>query len=420
MMKKVVIIISLAVIILIVLFLGKSIFLNNISGIERQKSISNNSNEEQDNNLFVGNSNYEINNRYDLPSCGTNQKLFSYVPTDLDKIISLTPIGMVSPPDHVFPAPHSYFYIINPETPKNSEVNVYAPSDLVLKQIGIRHYNKIGSAENYIDYTLVFSPCKEFDLYYHHLKSLQFQPFINAANKVIEKCSFTKDRNEDYCSGEVNIPIKKGEIIAKAGDLNAGVYGFDIGARDFRLKRENDFANPSRFCGNGNTFSHCYAVCFADYYTSDITEKFKFSSLSPDGPKRDDLRCGNILSDKIGTVQGFWFFPEENNNWQQSPEENNLYIGPDNSNTPNKIFSVGKTIPNLKPGKYSFTIKENGNINIDPEKTNNSQIFCYNFDQGYNQGSILVQLTSLSNLKVEKVSSCSSMQFTSNAVEFVR
>src|SRR2546427_4947027 len=184
-----------------------------------------------------------------LPPCGSNQPLFSVLPVSSNDTVVLTPLGQMSPPDHVFPAPHQYIYVLDVRHPVAKEAPVYSPGDMVLTSIGLRHYNTLGSKTNYIDYTLVFYPCADFVLYFHHVRSLRYQPFIDAAAKILPTCNFSTQRNEDFCQGDVFISVKAGEVIGTTGDLGAGVNGIDIGARDFRLPTGiSAFVDSARLC----------------------------------------------------------------------------------------------------------------------------------------------------------------------------
>ncbi|HLQ21229.1 MAG TPA: hypothetical protein VK127_02860, partial [Nitrososphaerales archaeon] len=145
--------------------------------------------------------------------------MFSVLPVSPNDTLLVTPLGQMTPPDHVFPAPHLYIYVLDPRSPVDKEALVYAPGDMVLTSVGLRHYNTLGSETNYIDYTLVFYVCNDFVLYFHHLRSLRYQPFVDAASQILKTCSFSTQRNEDFCSGDVFVKVRAGEVIGTTGDL---------------------------------------------------------------------------------------------------------------------------------------------------------------------------------------------------------
>ncbi|HIG98651.1 TPA: hypothetical protein HA231_04480 [Candidatus Woesearchaeota archaeon] len=340
-----------------------------------------------------------------LAPCGNRKELFSMPPTDMEKVVTMTPVGMMSPPSHVFPAPHMYFFPLDFKSPEDVEIPIYASGNMTLTQIGLRHYNTLGQYENYIDYTLVFSPCTGFDLYFHHLRSLTYPPFIEAAGEILKKCSFGADNNEDYCSGEVSIPIEAGRQFATAGDLKAGVWGFDLGARDYRLEGGTDFANPSRHCDRqGNVFDRCYVVCPFDYFTADILGELKFSgSFGSAG----GLGCGgDLYFDVEGTAQGYWF--KKGSAKTVFWESDNIYLGPDNLNPSVSAISTGTAVPGLESGLYEFEPQSVGMVNRDfKQVSNDGQVYCYETSSGQQQGNaaILVEITSSATLRVGKHSS---------------
>jgi len=313
-----------------------------------------------------------------LPPCGSNQPLFSVLPVSSNDTVVLTPLGQMSPPDHVFPAPHQYIYVIDPTHPLDKEAPVYSPGDMVLTSIGLRHYNTLGSKTNYIDYTLVFYSCADFALYFHHVRSLRYQPFIDAAAKILPTCHFSTQINEDFCGGDVFISVKAGETIGTTGDLKAGAYGLDIGARDFRLPTgRSAFVDPSRLCpANRSVYDRCYAVCAFDYFPPGVRSQLRFSSF--DGTTRTEPpSCGTIYLDVKGSAQGYWFGPGSPAPGA-SPEANNIYMGPDNVKPSLGIFSVGTTGGSLHPGKYSFIPATSGFINRNfSDITPDGEIYCY-------------------------------------------
>ncbi len=367
----------------------------------------------------------------DSISCGDSNALFNVMPVSFDGIIALTPIGAMTPPDHVFPAPHLYMYTISPNSPEDISAKVYAPGNITLTQIGIRHYKKLNRAVNYTDYSLVFSRCRDVKLYFHHVSSLTYEPFIRAANEIKKACRFNGAKNEEFCSGQVNIPITEGTEIGTSGDLRAGVFGLDLGVRDYRIKNGKDFANPERICGQEkNVYSRCYAVCPFDYFPESIKEKLIYSDPGFIGKiPSENLSCGTIYADVKNTAQGYWF-PKYPKNRQlfNSPEVYNLYIGPDSTKPSVNVFSIGLSVPNIEPGTYDFSPESAGTINRVPSQVlNDGKIYCYEIwdrrDFSQNKRVLILQMTGNSSLKIESVndSECGNFfNFSSNAVEFVR
>jgi len=300
-----------------------------------------------------------------VPGCGPNGPSFSKLTVELGDIVDLAPLGQMTPPDHVLPAPHSYIYVIDYKNPTDKEAMVYAPGDFVLKQIGLRHYNVLSQYIDYTDYTLVFSVCSEIDLYYHHVRSLRYQPFLEAAQQISKTCNFSTERNEDFCSGRVNILVSAGEVIGTTGDLKGGVYGLDIGVRDYRLSSgRSSFANPDRYCSpyEKNTYSRCYTVCPFDYYDEETRNQLRFSRESGSILRTEPPVCGSVYYDIAGTAQGNWYLRGSAQS-NGSPEANYLFLGPDNVSPSTLLFSVGLSVQTLSPGRYEFQAANSGLVN---------------------------------------------------------
>jgi hypothetical protein len=338
----------------------------------------------------------------------------------------------MTPPGHVFPAPHQYIYVLDFRRLEDKEASVYAPGDMVLKLLGIRHYNMLGQKSNYNDYTLVFAPCREFILYFHHVTTLTYAPFVEAAAKILPTCSFSTARNEDFCQREVSIPISAGVKIGTTGDSKAGVGGLDIGARDYRIANgRSAFIVPDRFCrgGSPNPYDRCFTVCAFDYFTPDSIVDLQFSqrgvrsTVSP--------VCGSIYLDLTNTAQGYWFFSPTLGS-TSGGEELNLFLGPDNASPTVGVFSFGTSQRGLQPGIYSFQQSDSGYVNRNfGQITVGGNIYCYEVHGGPGQPAerevpkvLILQLLDSKTIRIEKTSSdsCQSgpWSFTDNAVMYVR
>ena len=336
-------------------------------------------------------------------ACPTN--ILSFMPVKAEDIVTLTPLGQVSPPDHVFPAPHSYIYVIDWKKQQDNEAAVYAPADMMLTSIGLRHYDTIGKAADYIDYTLVFTVCDDFDLYFHHVKRLTKPEIIAAADKILQGCTFNGQWNEDYCQGQANVAVKAGEAIATTGDLDAGVYGLDIGVRDYRI--EPKFANMDRFCSSQNVFAPCYAACAFDSLPEGVRQT-KYSTGIVQGASPVD-ECGTVHQDAAGTAQGYWF--SDNAKTTFSQEAQNIFLGKDYAFPDKLMFSIGLSLDGVQAGEYVFTPMHEGATNrafdeVKPDGT----AYCYQVADPRGEGApitLLIQLIDATTLHIKRVSTCS-------------
>ena len=368
--------------------------------------------------------------RNQLPSCGQNHTFFSVLPVSQNETKSLVPLGQVTPPDHVFPAPHNYIYIIDPQNPQNKHASVYSPGDLTLVQLGIRHYNVFGNVTNFTDYTLVFQPCSEFSMYFHHVTTLSYAPFVKAAQQIIQTCHFSTTINEDFCSGEVNIPIMAGDLIGTAGDLAAGAFGMDIGARDSRLQTgKSALIDPSKACLLGR----CYTVCAFDYFTAEIRNRLRFTDPFGTVTRTQQPTCGTVYHDVAGSLQGYWY-NSTNARSSISPEAEFLFLGPDSIEPSMQIVSIGVGASTISPGKYLFQPTNSGLVNLNLSvATRGGTVYCYEttMQPGASYGAlnspisvILIQLVDSNTARIEKINSNSCgngpWQLDSSYTDFVR
>lgn len=366
-----------------------------------------------------------------LQSCGSSYTLFSTPLFDPNSVVSVLPLADFIPPDHVFPTPHAYIYTTNPTTHVSKDgAYFYAPANMILTQIAIRNLgNTFGVYKNATDYTLVFSPCKEFDLYFHNVASLLYPPFINVSSQLKKNCG-----NQVYCSMQVNIPIGIGQPIGTIGNTTAGIQGLDVGARDYRLSTgRSAFVDADRLCplsydGQPNVFDRCYTVCPYSYFTQQIQQTIHFSSV--DGNVTGSS-CGTVYQDVNGAAKGYWF-PANGRTSSISPEATDIFLGQDNLQQSLGIFSIGISVRGLPANRYSFQYRTSGFVNRDFSNVISGTVFCYEANslsgtsyQVYGPSTVIyVELLNKTTLLIQKqnTTTCSSgpwiMSF--NSSKFVR
>lgn len=364
-----------------------------------------------------------------LPSCGSNYTLFTVPLFNQSSVLSVLPLADFIPPDHVFPTPHAYIYTDNPNAAGSKSVSkdgayLYAPTNMVLTQIAIRNLrHTFGVYENVTDYTLVFQPCKEFDLYFHNVASLLYQPFINASLQILKQCS------QDFCQANVYIPISVGQVIGTIGNSSKKIQGLDVGARDYRLSTGRNFIDANHLCpiygGQPNIYDRCYAVCPYSYFTNSIQQQFHF--FYANGTTISS--CGTIYQDINGTAQGYWF-PASGATNSISPEATDIFLGNDTASTTTQVFSAGVAVPNLPAGLYKFKPNPSNLVNRTFGGVTPSQVYCYQTSLSYLFGgpagstaTIAIQLVNSSTLRIQRLNgTCGSGPWSlgPGATQFVR
>lgn len=271
-----------------------------------------------------------------------------------------------------------YFYVKNDATPADIESPVYAPGDIVFTSIALRRYDRIGSKSDYTDYTLTFTVCDGVDMYFHHIRSLVHPALLAALRDG--GCTPQGPGNEKFCAFNTSVPVKAGEQIATAGDKAAGVGGFDLGARYWRLATgRSAFVNPDRWCrasGFQNIYDRCYAVCPLDYLVDGEREPLLnlFFDFTHTVQRTETPVCGTVYTDLPGTAQGYWFAVGHNEQFTEAPH---LYLGASALTSAYGAFSMGTSVPGLRGQRYLFKPVAAGQVNRRFAEIRDSQVYCY-------------------------------------------
>jgi len=345
------------------------------------------------------------------PNCPSGP-VFTKIPLDPDKILSVTPLGNLNPPDHTIPTDHIYLVLKeNNEIHPEASQKVIAPSNVTISTITHTTAKKSGKVFS-DDYSIDFSPCKDIQAKFGHVTKLSPKLF-SLVEKNKGDCKTQHPRPEDeytYCNIELNEKIPAGEELGEAG--GGTPTGLDFWAIDLRAK-ELVYANPKRYNSH-----QLHTVCPLDLF--EPSQKAILSSKFGKYEKKRTIEplCGQINQDIAGTAQGNWTTAE---GYIDKPEawSKSLALVHDNVDPTIGIVSIGGTIGS--PTKIQFTPTSSGNINRDFNQVKDQQIYCYGGQSvGINSkqsGRVLIQLEDQSKLKVEyQNGTCQdNFQFTSPA-----
>lgn len=372
-------------------------------------------------------------NASDLPSCADKKVLFTLSPLQLSDFTLITPLGLLSPTAHVFPAPHLYFNVkrINPANYNSLpvEVPITAPADLKVTTI---KFVEAKGRPDYNDGMLGFGVCKEFKGYFDHLKT--FSPKVKKAydEAPVKRCdeyslSYPQPVGKvDFklCEKSVNLKIKSGEQLGTAGG-GEGQKVFDFGSFDKRITPKQ-FANPKKWIGREHFI---YLACALDYYPESLKNQLK-ARLGGFGQKGEvtGVGCGEVIQDIAGTAMGAWVPPGTEGISHEPPY---LALVHENIEPQYLVFSMGDsaTLAGLPHGKYTFLPRNEGLVNrhfkdIVPD----NKTYCFETEDTY-QGNIkpkvniLVYMPDAQKLRIQKLNalSCGSGPWKmTNYVEFER
>lgn len=328
--------------------------------------------------------------------------IFTKIPVDPDKILFVTPLGNLNPPDHTTPTDHIYLVVKN-----NNEIHpefvtkVFAPADITITRI-THSTTKKSSKEFSNDYSIDFSPCQDIQAKFGHVTKLSSK-LTSLVDHGKSDCQTQYPRPEDeytYCNLELNEKISSGEELGEVGGGTS--TGLDFWAIDLRSK-ELSYANSKRY-----NLYQLHTVCPVDLFEQ--SQKAILSKKFGRSEKKRSIEplCGAINQDVVGTAQGNWTTAEgyidRPDAWSKA-----LALVHDNIDPAIGIVSIGGTIGN--PAKIQFSPTSSGLVNREFSQVKDNQVYCYEGQSiGFNlspSGRVLIQLTSDKALKAEyQNSSC--------------
>lgn len=359
-----------------------------------------------------------------LPGCGNRQELFTSLPVAENQVKSIEPLGGFSPEVfHIFPIKHTYWTGTAANAADQQDVDLHAPADGWMTFIESENYTNA----TYTDYFVYFSPCQEVEVYFFHIKSLSDKISNEFENPHCYSMDVSGKGEAKRCDKSVKIAVKSGEIIGTVNNKAKGIGQlFDFGMSDSRIP-ELKFANRNRWTKSG--FDLLHMVCAYNYYVPELKTKIfaKIGDMKGENRRTTEPICGEYMQDVIGTAQGVWFHPEDDNN----DERKQLTLSNHNVKTTKGIFSVGNSLTNsgIENGAYYFSQKHEGLIDRDfKEVKSDGKNYCYEpraLDGQYQYPfRIILTMPSSTTLKIEgqKTSDCANgpWEFSANAGYFER
>ncbi len=321
-------------------------------------------------------------------------KQFTTLPVDLTNVYEIVPLGNLAPPGHTLPTEHTYMHF-NAGGSSTELFTLYAPAEVYITSIT----RGTGFTQDPVDYTIYFALCKDVVGYYNHVKELSPQL---AAIETSGNCRTNPgSTNYQYCENQLD-RVAAGAEMGKVGRLQGN---FDFGLID--LSKTNNFSNPSRY-----GLRSLHIQCPYDYYDTANREKF-FALIT----RNDAKQCGEVMQDVTGTAQGNWFYgtsrADMGGDWGKY-----LSLVYDNKDPSLQVVSIGGIFTNAGTWKFTPTTSGVTNRNF-AHVTSDDNIYCY--EAADKQGKILIQLTSATELKIEKqIGSCSQSNAFQNSSSYSR
>ncbi|MBS3135759.1 hypothetical protein J4401_02260 [Candidatus Woesearchaeota archaeon] len=311
-----------------------------------------------------------------------NDVLFSFSPVPIDSITNIEPIGEANPPEHTLASISSDTYIAVEET-----TTLVAPGDIWIILIQPRY----GVTQDPEDHVIKYAMCKDIYGVVDHVKG--FSPEMQQIVDNFECPDQNTEPGDDRCPILSMVPVKAGTPLGKVGGMQGN---FNFGTWDLRVNHA--YISPKR---HGQLSLH--STCPFDYYGSPLKEQ-----LMGKIKRQDEGRCGTVLHDIPGTLQGDWFIGDATimrpSDWGKL-----LFLGHDND-FPEQLLIVASGIFVERPTKWFITPEKSGMKNRDFGEVKDYEIYCYdnegdeeyrNYEKGKTEGRILIQLSSKNELKIE-------------------
>jgi len=346
-------------------------------------------------------------------------------PLNYSDFIGISPLGNLSPPNHIRPTNHLYFNLRFVSQSQSSwltaKANVVAPGNLTIFEI-----NSNNASPGHTDYQLFLSSCNNFYVYFDHVTGLS-QSLQSLFVPPFDYCHGYPGSNGQSCAKVVRVQVQAGQYLGTAGGVQNGSTALDVGAVDFRVP-PLAFAVPAHYRAD-----QAQAVCALDYYTQDVGNKLRSLLGSYDGSVRRTVApvCGSINQDVLGAAQGSWY--SQGTTFPVDDESRTIALVHDNVNAMQGVFSIGPSASvGFKGGSYYFSPHSTGPVNLDFQYAKPGQAYCYETSYDNRNGNgpstksvILVQVLDAMTLRIEYLPSAASCgagpwTFTANHADFQR
>lgn len=291
----------------------------------------------------------------------------THLATDLANLKSLTPQGYMQPGSHATPVPHMYYNTI--EEPGNDsagfatvtrKVNVYAPADMVLR--GVATSLTRVQDRTRTEYILNFSICGTLWFFTSHITDLNAQIVAALPKAPRQECydSGYADVTKTCIYSYMSRPMSGGQLIGRSSGY---AHGFDFGLADASGPVLGKL-DPGAFEPRWST-----SRCHIDYYPADKRAELLALVGGNNG-------CGQLVSDKAGTVAGVWTAVGQRANTLR--ENLHIALARHWADKDLRVISVGweANIPGLPGGRYTFTPTSAGN-NRDFTAVKPGDVVCY-------------------------------------------
>lgn len=281
---------------------------------------------------------------------------FSHPLVDLADLVRVGPLGYVDPPGKTFPTSHMGFNTFwEPGMPGAIPAPVWAPADIVVVYVAFLRFTNPSTGEVVLeDYNLQLQPCREILMYLGHLSEVA-PAILEAAGPIPgpgAECGEPYMANQilvEICGKRTEIQVSAGERLGTMGGL--GQSAMDVGLFD-HTRPPLDYVNPARTGGEGSMTHGNWLACPLDYFTAPIRNAYLALT-----PRTAAPRCGEIMQDVRGRLQGRWFVDDR----PGDDRHGGFFLDWIDPNL--HIVAIGHSVPSIPAGGYRFRPESSGRVN---------------------------------------------------------
>ena len=349
---------------------------------------------------------------------------------DPDKILAFRPLGYTTGMDHILPVDHTEFTF---KASVYEKIPVYAPTQITINQISTHiDYRADGTPfTNQSNYMYEFTICRGVTgwMEFIHQFSPDIQSVWDQAKKTHDEGPLNQGAKAVNDSSRVNITIKAGQLLGYTNtqpSLALSIY-------DTRSKPNNVDIS---YYGNNQRIAN--AVCFTDLYSGDLkntlSNKYGYyedRQYQTPGftPRTIEPKCGQVIQDITGTIQGDWFANRPKQDENLESEGKTISFIHNNYDPSFAEISIGGNIVR-SPQTFAFKPSHTGSVDREFSETQAGETYCYKNDParpGFifaptnNGNRVLVKLLDEHHLKIEvQMGDCSGAYDFVNAFTYER
>ncbi|MEO1241115.1 MAG: hypothetical protein AAFX54_04345 [Pseudomonadota bacterium] len=351
-------------------------------------------------------------------ACAIGDPAFSGPFAPIEDVLSISPLGGVTAPGEVLPAPYLRINTKKGDTAfERRTTTALAPAraDIVALERKIER-DPYGRATSQ-SWTAHFRSCENISFYYDDIDWI--------SDAILERAgglnAFTELGGPDHIALETKIRVPESEIIGETNGFNVGLH--DLAAAPKALERpdryrSNPYARAAALDAPPSlietiTLNTAQARCAIDYLPKDLQAEWAAKLGDSWGIRKakGEDACRTALPDEPGAAEGVWHTDSAHNG--ATTKISAIALASDSIDPDRLIFALHGRLPSLTPSLVAMApnmdeeraeaakdflsvIKGDGRINTPFRAVKDGEVYCYerlrtNFVGPQINGVILVQ-----------------------------